>query len=314
MLSIVFLDRASLPVALPSLVTPHQWRDFDATDPSRIVERASEAEVIITNKVPLDAATLARLPRLRLIAVAATGTNHIDLAAARERAVVVCNIQGYADDSVAEHAIMLMLALAKQLPAYQQDARLQWARSASFCHFGAPIIELAGRTLCLVGSGALGRRTGEIATALRMRVIHAERRDASVVRPGYTAFHAALAEADVVSLHCPLTPATANLIGATELARMRPGALLINTARGGLVDSDALLAALQSGHLGGAGLDVLPEEPPPENHPLLRAALPNLLITPHIAWASHAAMSRMADQLIDNIDAFAAGKPLRQII
>jgi glycerate dehydrogenase len=309
-LNIVFLDRASLPVPVPRPAIAHRWREYDMTAPDDVLSRCRDADVVISNKVRLDAGTLATLPRLKLIAVAATGVNNVDVAAARQHGIAVCNIRGYANATVPEHALMLMLALMRNLPAYQAElAAGAWQRSPYFCHFGAPIRDLHGRTLAIIGNGALGQGTAALARAFGMVVIPVEHKGATTIRPGYTAFDVALAKADIVSLHCPLTDATRLLIGAAELALMRPDAVLINTARGGLVDEAALLAALQQQRLGGAGFDVLHEEPPRQGNPLLDAGLPNLIVTPHVGWASFEAMSALAAQLIRNIDAWAAGTP-----
>lgn len=309
-MNIVFLDRASLPAPLRTPRLPHHWQAFDATATTEIIARCQDADVVISNKVVLDATTLAALPRLKLIAVAATGVNNVDLAVARQRGIAVSNIRGYADATVPEHALMLMLALMRNLPAYQQDlAKGAWAQSPYFCHFGATVRDLNGRTLLVVGSGSLGQGTAKLARAFGMNVVFAERKGAGEIRPGHIDFEQGLRMADIISLHCPLNDSTRGLIDAAALAAMKPGAVLINTARGGIVDETALLEALHSGHLGGAGVDVLHEEPPRRGNPLLDAGLPNLIVTPHIGWASFEAMSRLAEQLIENIELWAAGTP-----
>jgi glycerate dehydrogenase len=311
---IVFLDRDSLPVALPEITLPHQYESFAATSGEQVVARCLNADIVITNKVAFPAAILQQLPRLKLLAVAATGVNHIDLETCRSRGVAVANIQHYGDDSVAEHAFMLMLALRKNFPAYQRDmAAGCWPRAQQFCHYAAPIHDLKSACLGLIGSGGIGQALAERARAFGMRVILAERKGASSVRAGFLPFEQVLAEADVVSLHCPLNSETRDLIAAPELARMKPGALLINTARGGLVNEADLLQALQQGTLGGAGLDVLEQEPPSQQALLLQESYPNLIITPHIAWASTEAMQRLAQQLVDNIVAYASGNALRRV-
>jgi glycerate dehydrogenase len=274
-----------------------------------VAERLAGATIAITNKVPLRAQVLERLPGLRLIAVAATGVDCVDWAWCHAHGITVCNIRGYAVRSVAEHVLMLMLALRRQLPALQADLRAgAWQRADAFCLLDRPIADLGGATLAIVGAGELGRAVARTGAALGMEVLLAERRGAEP-RPGRVPFEEALTRADVLSLHCPLTPETRGLVGAAELAAMKPGAILINTARGALVDADALLTALAEGRLGGAGIDVLPEEPPRHGHPLLEANLPNLIVTPHVAWASASAMQALADQLIDNMEAFVAGRP-----
>ncbi|QNM95553.1 NAD(P)-dependent oxidoreductase [Chitinimonas koreensis] len=310
MYRIVFLDRASLPVAVRRPAFAHDWAEYDATAPEQVIERCLDAEVVISNKVRLDAAALAALPQLKLIAVAATGVNNVDLAAARRHGIAVANIRGYAEHSVPEHALMLMLALLRNLPAYQRElAAGAWNASPHFCHFGPTIRDLHGRTVAIVGAGTLGRRSAELARAFGAETLFAEHRGTATVRDGYTAFDEALARADVLSLHCPLTEATRNLIGTAELAAMKPDAILVNTARGGLVDEAALLAALRAGRLAGAGVDVLHEEPPRQGNALIEAGLPNLIVTPHVGWASFEAMSRLAAQLVDNIEAWADGSP-----
>jgi len=233
----------------------------------------------------------------------------VDWAWCRQRGITVCNVRGYGTRSVAEHVLMLMLALRRQLPGFQRDLRAgAWQRAEAFCLLDRPIGDLGGATLGIVGTGELGQAVAALGRALGMEVLLAERRGAAP-RPGRVAFEEALARADVLSLHCPLTPETRGLVGAAELAAMKPGAILINTARGALVDAEALLASLAAGHLGGAGIDVLPEEPPRHGHPLLAADLPNLIVTPHVAWASASAMQALADQLVGNLEAFVAGAP-----
>ncbi|STQ91785.1 D-2-hydroxyacid dehydrogenase [Iodobacter fluviatilis] len=312
---IVFLDRDSLPLTLLPLKAPHQWQEYANTSADEVAERLINADIAISNKVPLSAATIAACPNLKLIAVAATGYNQIDLAACKARGIRVCNIRDYALAGVPEHALMLMLALRRQLLAYRADVEAgQWQQAKSFCHFAVPIHDLAGSTLTLIGSGALGQAMAGLARALGMNVLFAERKHAETVRQGYVDFNEALSRADVLSLHCPLNEQTRNLIGAAELALMKKDAVLINTARGGLVDEVALLHALQTGQLGGAGLDVLITEPPKDGNALLDVSLPNLIITPHIAWAGQFTMQQLADQLIHNIDAFLVGSPRNVLI
>lgn len=308
-IEIVFLDRDSLPVPVSVPSFPHHYTEYAASSRDDIIARCAAANVIITNKVPLDAETLAALPALKLIAVAATGYNHIDLAACRERGIAVCNIRNYGDETVAEHAFMLMMALMRNLPAYQRDvAAGVWQNAPQFCHFGAPIRDLQGATLGIFGRGGIGLALARRAEAFGMKVIFGERKGAAQVREGYVAFDAMLAQADVLSLHCPLNEQTRNLIDIAELQAMKPGAILINTARGGIVNEDALVAALKYGQIGGAGFDVLSVEPPREGNPLLKARLPHLIVTPHVGWASREAMQRLAAQLTANIEAWQRGE------
>ena len=311
---IVFLDRATLPCPVRAPVMAHEWVEHAHTAAAEVVGRLAGATVAITNKVPLDAATLAALPELKLIAVAATGYNQIDIAAAHERGIVVCNIRDYAVAGVPEHTLMLMLALRRNLLAYRHDVQAgAWQQAAGFCYLNAPLDDLHATTLVLIGSGALAQATAQLARAFGMRVVFAERKHAPTTRPGHVPFAEALAQADILSLHCPLNASTRNLIGPAELAQLKPTALLINTARGGLVDEAALLTALETGRLAGAGLDVLIEEPPRHGNPLLNANLPNLIITPHVAWASNATQSALAQQLTRNIEAFLQGTPRNAI-
>ncbi|MCK6411214.1 MAG: D-2-hydroxyacid dehydrogenase [Azonexus sp.] len=310
---IVNLDAAGLPVELPLPGFEHQWVSHAATAADEVLARLQGAQIAVTNKVPLSAATVDALPELKMIAIAATGANHIDLAACRARGIVVSNIRGYAEHTVPEHVLSLILALLRNLVAWRQTLQAgAWSQASQFCLFEHPIRDLHGSTLALVGSGSLGQGVARLATAFGMRVLQVERKGLATPRPGYVSFAQALAEADVLSLHCPLTPETRHLIGEAELRAMRRDALLINTARGGIVDELALARALREGWIGGAGFDVLSSEPPPADHPLLAPdllALPNFILTPHVAWSSRPAMQALATQLIGNIEAFVAGTP-----
>lgn len=306
---IVFLDRNALGATLRRPAFPHEWRDYEATNEAEVVARLDGATIAITNKVPLRRATLAQLPQLKLLAVAATGADIIDLAYCRERGLAVANVRDYALHSVPEHVFMLILALRRQLLRYRADVQAgRWQQARQFCLFDYPIRDLHGSTLGLIGYGALGRATARLAQGFGMRVLAAEHKGRTP-REGRTEFTETLRQSDVLTLHCPLTPATENLIGATELALMKPGALLINTARGGLLDAPALCDALQTGRLAGAACDVLPQEPPRDGHLLLTLDLPNFILTPHNAWASDEAQQTLADKLIDNLEAFVAGRP-----
>ncbi|MCG9058033.1 D-2-hydroxyacid dehydrogenase [Laribacter hongkongensis] len=310
MIRIVFLDRASLPVPLPRLDVPHEWTDYGQTATGERLERARDADVLVVNKVMLDAALLEQLPRLRLVAVSATGVNNVDLAACRARGIPVCNVRNYGADTVAEHAFMLMMVLRRQLATYQRAVRAgDWQRSERFCLFGAPIGDLKGARLVIAGAGDIGQALAHKARAFGMDVRFMERREAGCVRPGYVSFDEGLETSDVLSLHLPLNDATRNMLGRAELLRMKPGAVLVNTARGGLVDEAALAEVLSAGHLGGAGFDVLTQEPPRDGNPLLELTLDNLLLTPHVAWASEGAMQTMARMLVDNIAAWMQGQP-----
>lgn len=313
-LSIVFLDRDSLPVPLPAPSFEHSLVAYPATTRDEIVARCRGADVIISNKVPIDDALLDALPGLRMIAIAATGYNHIDVAACRRRGIAVSNVRHYGDETVAEHAFMLMMALSRNLPAYQRDVAAGiWENSTSFCHFGAPVRDLAGSVLGIIGRGGIGNALADRARAFGMTVVFGERKGAAGVREGYVAFEEVLARSDVLSLHCPLNEGTRNMIAQPELMAMKPGALLINTARGGIVNESDLVAALKYGQLGGAGFDVLSVEPPDSQNPLLKARLPNLIVTPHIGWASGAAMGRLAGQVVAAIEAWHRGESLNRV-
>ena len=311
---IVFLDRASLPWPLRRIALPHQWEEYPNSAPGEVLQRLQGAQVAISNKVALGAELLAQLPELRLIAVAATGVNQVDLSACRQLGITVCNIRNYADNTVAEHSLMLMLALRRNLLAYRQSvAAGEWQQSSQFCLMQHPVQDLAGSTLGIIGKGSLGESVARLARAFGMNVLFAERKHARQLRVGYTPFDEVLQSADIVSLHCPLTDTTRQLIGARELAQMKSGAILINTARGGLVDAQALADALATRSIAGAGIDVLEQEPPPAQHPLLQPGLPNLIVTPHCAWLGSGALAALAEQLVGNIEAFLRGEVRNQV-
>lgn len=307
---IVFLERDTFNVSFRKPAFDHEWVEFGETTPGEVVERLGQATIAICNKVSLRGESLAQLPNLRLIAVAATGVDNVDLAFCRNHNIAVCNTRGYAANSLPEHALMLMLALRRNLVAYRNDVRDgRWHEARQFCLLDHPIADLKGSTLGIVGFGTLGKSMAELGRAIGMDVIVAERKNAATVREGRMAFGELLERSDVISLHCPLTEETKNLISAGELGQMKCDAILINTARGGLIDDHALLAALRDGRIAGAGIDVLRNEPPREGNPLLEVDLPNLIVTPHNAWASRQAMQTLADQLIDNLEAFVRGEP-----
>lgn len=315
---IVFLDRATFASGIHfpvDRVKTATWHEHAVSSPVQVAERARGATVLITNKVPISVQVMEATSRLRLIAVAATGVDHIDLAAAQTRGVAVCNVPGYATETVPEHVFGMLLMLRRNLHRYAATVGSgAWSRSEVFCLHDYPIHDLAGKIMGIVGSGTLGRAVGRIAQAFGMRVLYAERKDAMTVRTGYTQFNEALSTADVLSLHVPLTPDTRGLIGRAELARMKPDAVLINCARGGVVDETALVEALRAGHLGSACVDVLETEPPPVDNTLLSANLPNLIITPHVAWASIEAQQRLADELVENIAAFLRGERRNRVV
>ena len=313
---IAFLDRSTFydAIAFPVARFAAEWQEHARTTPDEVLTHAAGSTVVVTNKVKLPAVLLEKLPKLKLVAVAATGVDHVALDAARRLGIGVCNVRDYATHSVPEHVFAVLLALRRNLIAYAAAATNgAWSRAENFCLLNWPIDDLAGSTLGIIGGGALGQSVAKLGAAFGMRVLLAEQRG-DHLRPGRVAFEQVLAEADVLSLHVPLTPATRNLIGATELARMKPSAILINSARGGVVDEVALVEALRAGQLAGAAVDVLTAEPPPADHPLLSANLPNLLVTPHIAWASRQAQQRMADEVVENIAAFLRGEHRNRVV
>lgn len=303
---IVFLDRETLDANVRKPNFPHEYMEYAQTAPDQIVERLKGATICITNKVPLREATLKQLPGLKLIAVAATGTDVIDKAYTSGNGIVVSNIRNYAFNTLPEHVFALLFALRRNLVNYYNSVRQgRWGEANQFCYFDYPIYDIAGSTLGIIGYGALGREIEKRAVALGMKVLINDVTDV----PNKVDIPTILREADVITLNLPLTPETKNMIGAKELASMKKSACIINTARGGIVDEAALADALRKGVIGGAGFDVLTVEPPKSGNILLDPTIPNLIITPHVAWASKEAMQVLADQLVDNIDAFVAGSP-----
>ena len=312
----VFLDYASLDqhdlnfTQLQQLF--HEWETFDRTEADQVLERVKAAHVIISNKVMLNAETLAQCPELQLILISATGTNNVDLVAARERGIVVCNCQGYGTAAVAQHTLMFMLNLATSMQSYQQDiAQGKWQQSSQFCLLNAPIIELSGKKLGILGFGELGQAVAKLAEAFGMHVLVGAL--PSRMQAGRIALDELLAQVDFLSLHCPLTEETRNLIARDQLKAMKSSAFLINCARGGIVHEADLAHALMTGEIAGAATDVLSVEPPKEGNVLLNSAIPNLLITPHSAWGSVDARQRIVQQMVENTQAFLQGQPIRQV-
>ena len=295
------LDTGGLTAVMPELVF------HGATDARSITERLADANIVLLNKFMLTREHLAAAPRLRLIAVAATGTDNVDLVAARERGIAVCNVRGYCAASVMQQVWAMVLGLTQHTSEYTRLATDgSWALDEVGTGLRFPIRELSGRIFGVVGWGELGRATAATAHAFGMQVVIA-RRPGAPRESGRIELDELLATADVVSLHCPLTPATRGMIGVRELNLMKPDALLINTARGGLIDSGALAAALRAGRLGGAGIDVLAQEPPVDGDALLEPGIPNLILTPHIAWAAREARQRCLHEIAMNVQQFLAG-------
>jgi glycerate dehydrogenase len=303
------LDIGALKRVLPDVVL------HDVTPDADIPARMSGAQIVLTNKLRIGRDLIEANPQLRFIGVSATGTNNVDLEAAREHTVAVCNVRDYCTRSVMQHVLAVILAHTHRLREYSRLAvDGSWSRTPQFTMLNYPIRELSGRVLGIIGYGTLGRAVAQGAqAALEMRVLIAGR-TGQPAAPGRVALDMLLREADVLSLHCPLTPTTANMIGAHELSLMKPDALLVNTARGGLVDSAALVAALRAGKLGGAAIDVLPQEPPLDGNPLLDPSIPNLILTPHIAWSAREARQRCLDEVAANIADFFKGGARNRVV
>ena len=307
------IDRDDLDLSKLN-ATVDSWHWHGLVEQGDLPAALEDADVVVSNKVVLTEEHLAGARHLRLVCIAATGTNNVDLEAAGRHNIAVCNVSGYATQSVVQQVFTLLLVLTTRFNDYNAAVRRgDWSRSRFFCLLDYPIRELAGRTIGIVGYGHLGKAVAGIAEAFGMRVLLAKR-DAADQRPDRIALHELLPLVDVLSLHCPLTESNRGLIGADELALMKKDAVLINTARGGLVDEQALIEALANERIGGAGLDVLEIEPPPANYPTLRADLPNLLITPHTAWASAESRQRLLDEIALNIQAFKAGQVRNRVV
>ena len=310
---IVFLDRATLGprVILRRPSFPHTLEEHQQTSQPQVLERLAGTSIAIINKVTLDAEVLSRLPDLKLIAVAATGTDCVDKAWCQANGIAVTNVRGYALRTVPEHTFALMLALRRNLIPFRDDTLAgEWQRSGQFCFFNHPINDLGGARLGIIGEGVLGQRVAEIARTFGMVTMFAAHKGVSGLGPLYTPWNEVLETSDVITLHSPLTPQTRDMIGMAEFRRMKRRPLLINTARGGLVVEADLELALDEGLVSGAGIDVTLPEPPPADSAIMRLARrPNVILTPHVAWASDEAQQTLADQLIDNIENFVAGRP-----
>lgn len=321
----VILDTASLGQDIdlsPLADVVSDWQMYPSTNATQVAERIRGADIVLSNKVTLSANDIQQTTNLKLICVMATGTNNIDLVAAHSQKILVCNAVGYATASVVQHTMALILALTTRLTNYVSDVeRGSWQQSSVFCLLDHPIFELSGKTLGIVGYGELGRNVASVARSLGMEIVTARRpgvrpTEAPLAAPDNApslSIEDVLSNADVVSLHCPLTPLTHHLINQPRLAMMKPSALLVNTARGGLINSEALVHALRHGIIAGAAVDVLPTEPPDNHDPLLNAQLDNLIVTPHIAWAARESRQRLVVQLQENIKAFLNNHPIRQV-
>jgi glycerate dehydrogenase len=312
-MKIVFLDRNTIgpSVELSRPAFPHEWTEHGSSKHEQVVERLKGATIAITNKTPIREKDIEQLPDLKMIAIAATGYDVIDVAACQKRGIIVSNIRGYAVNTVPEHTFALILALRRSIAGYRQDViDGEWQKSGQFCFFTHPIKDLADSTLGIIGEGAIGQSVAKIGQAFGMKTLFAAHKGVSGLGPLYTPFDEVLETSDVITLHSPLMPATRNMIAMPEFKKMKKKPLLINTARGGLVDERALVQAIEQDLIAGAGFDVLTVEPPPKDHPFLSILnRPNFIVTPHVAWASEEAMQTLWKQAVWNIENFHAGKP-----
>lgn len=317
MTRIVFLDRSTIgpTVDLNRPVTDHEWVCYETTSEDQVIDRLRGADIAVTNKVPLSSETLEQLPELKLIAVAATGYDVIDIQTCSRLGVSVVNARGYAVNTVPEHTMALILALRRSLVGYRQDVLDgRWQASGQFCFFSHPIRDLCGSRIGIIGAGTLGRRVAQLAEAFGMIPLYAGRKGESTPGGMYTPFDEVLAVADIISVHTPLTEDTRGLIGFDEFRKMERAPLIINTSRGGLIDEADLVSALDEGLISGVGFDVLSPEPPMPDNPLLGIQeRPNVIITPHVAWASQESMQVLWQQVVDNIDAFLNGAPIHLV-
>ncbi len=305
---IVVLDAATNGRDLPRPGFDHEWIEYNLTSDAEVADRIRNADIAVSNKTPIGTDAIGLKPRLKMISIAATGYNHIDIGACARNGIVVSNVRNYAGRGIAEHAMGMLLCILKNIHNHHRSVREgKWQESETFWLNLYPALDLHGRNLGIFGAGSLGRATGRLAEAMGMNVRYLlrsemdglERMDRDTL----------LAWSDVVSLHCPVTADNAGMVNESFLGRMKDRSILLNTARGGLVDHEALKAALQSGKLFGAGLDVLDPEPPPENHPMINFSHPGLLVTPHVAWISETSLDKLTRQVIANIEQFMAGNP-----
>ncbi len=310
---IVFLDRDTIApdVTVRRPDFEHEWSEHARTTPEQLVERLQGATIAISNKAALREETLKQLPDLKLIAVAATGTDVIDLAYCNANGITVSNIRGYAVNTVPEHTFALILSLSRAIPGYRQDViDGEWQKSGQFCFFSHRIFDLSGKRLCIMGEGALGQSVAQIARAFGMEVVFAAHKGSTGLGPLYTPWDECIETSDVFTLHCPLLPSTAGMIDLDSFKAMKDSAIIINTARGGLIVEEDLTTAIENNMIAGAAIDVISAEPPADDHPFFKLVnKPNFILTPHVAWASHEAIQTLSDQVIDNIENFVAGNP-----
>lgn len=315
---IVLLDANTISdsAVYPPLEFDHEWISYGKTSKGETLERLNEASICITNKVNIDSDILTGCPGLKFVAVAATGTNNIDLDACRDHGVLVSNVPSYASTSVAEHVFSMILSLRRNLTLYREELLLgKWQEAKQFCFFNEPILDLNCATMGIVGTGSVARSVGEIAKCFGMKVLyHSVSGRASFSSGCLVDFEYLLTHSDILSLHCPLTNNTRNLLSAAEIEMMKPGALLINTARGPIVDLSALKRALDNRAIAGAGLDVAPQEPPEINDIFMQlASYPNVVATPHVAWASQQSTQALVNKIVENIKSFVVGSPINVV-
>ncbi|MEZ5824923.1 MAG: D-2-hydroxyacid dehydrogenase [Geminicoccaceae bacterium] len=314
---IVFLDRLTLgpsvEVRRPSF--DHEWIEHERSLPEQVAERIADADLVITNKAPVREAALAGAPGVKMISVAATGYDIVDIEACRARGITVSNVRGYAVNTVPEHTFALILALRRSIVPYRASVMTgRWQEAGTFCYFDYPIRDLAGSTIAIMGEGSIGQSVATIARAFGMTPLFVAHKGVSGLGPLYTPWEEALERADILSIHAPLTASTRNMIGMQEFRSMKRRPIIVNCARGGLVDEAALVRALDEGLISGIGFDVLTSEPPAADNPLLSILdRPNVVVTPHVAWASEEAQQNLWDQTIEALDAFVAGKPVRTV-
>ncbi|MCQ8878159.1 D-2-hydroxyacid dehydrogenase [Pseudoalteromonas shioyasakiensis] len=314
-MNITLLDSATLAkTSLAPFEKLGHFKHYTHTSAEQVVCHSENAHVLITNKVILNRSTLAQLPQLKLICVAATGTNNIDLDAAKEQGIAVTNVADYSTASVVQHTFALITNLLGNSHRYIIDSQQgMWQKSAMFCRLDYPINEIAGKTFVIIGYGSLGKAVADVAKAFGANVVISERKGHSP-REGRTEFTQAIKQADIISIHCPLTDESRDLISAPELLLMKPNAVLINTARGGIVNETELAYALSQSQIAGAGFDVLTKEPAAEDNPLVNYSGDNLILTPHIAWASAESINRLVSQVSLNIKAFAQGESRNRLV
>jgi len=317
-MKIAFLDRSTIRsdinIRRPNI--EHEWIEYQSTDKQQTVERMQDIDIVITNKVPMTASLISSCPKLKMVAVAATGVDHIDLDACKSANITVNNIRNYALHTVPEHTISMILLLRRQVLQYRQEViNGRWQQENNFCFFDRPIQDINDATLGIIGYGAIGQATAKLAHSLGMQVQYVSRTKKPSDFSSPVDMEILLTTSDIISCHCPLNPETYHLLDKTTFNKMKPGTIVINTARGDIVDEQALADAITHKQIAGAAIDVLPQEPPAINSPLMRLAdQTNVILTPHIAWASQQAMQTLADQLIDNIEAYSAGKPKNCVI